>query len=104
MAWRVFPMEVDREIVEHIALLGRLELSEEEKVRFEKQLSAILGYVEKLRAVPLEGVQPLVHPLELANVFREDEPRAPLPREDALANAPEPEDPFFKVPKVIEAD
>lgn len=97
-------MKIDRKTVEHIALLARLELSEEEKARFEKQLSAILGYVEKLGQVPLLGVEPLVHPMDLANVFREDEPRAPLPKADVLANAPAPEDPFFKVPKVIEAE
>ncbi len=97
-------MTIDRKTVEHIALLGRLELSEEEKARFEQQLSAILGYVEKLGQVPLAGVEPLVHPLDLVNVFREDEPRAPLPKADVLANAPAPEDPFFKVPKVIEAE
>lgn len=97
-------MKIDRKTVEHIALLARLELSEEEKARFEKQLSAILGYVEKLREVPLAGVEPLVHPMDLANVFREDEPRAPLPKADVLANAPAPEAPFFKVPKVIEAE
>lgn len=97
-------MNIDRKTVEHIALLGRLELSEEEKARFEQQLSAILEYVERLRAVPLADVEPLVHPLDLANVFREDEPREPLPKSDVLANAPDPEDPFFRVPKVIEAE
>lgn len=97
-------MNIDRKTVEHIALLGRLALSEEEKARFERQLSAILEYVASLDKVVLEGVEPLVHPMDLANVFREDEPRPCLPKDDVLANAPAPEDPFFKVPKVIEAE
>ena len=84
----------------HVARLARLALSEEEVERFREQLSAILEAVGKVSELDLEGVEPTSHPLELTNVFGEDEPRPSLSREQALANAPDPEDGFFGVPAV----
>jgi aspartyl-tRNA(Asn)/glutamyl-tRNA(Gln) amidotransferase subunit C len=91
---------ITREQVVHVAKLARLELSDEELERMREQLSAILEAVGKVSELDLEGVEPTAHPLDLVNVFAEDEPRPSLPREEALANAPDPEDGFFGVPAV----
>ena len=91
---------ITREDVLHVAKLARLELSDEEVERMREQLSAILEAVGKVSELDLEGVEPTAHPLDLVNVFAEDEPRPSLAREEALANAPGPEDGFFGVPAV----
>jgi len=93
-------MAITRDQVLHVARLARLALTEEEAKRFGEQLSAILDAVGKVSELDLEGVEPTSHPLDLVNVLGEDEPRASLAREDALANAPDPEDGFFGVPAV----
>ncbi len=93
-------MEITRDEVLHVAKLARLALSEEEVERFRGQLSAILEAVGKVSELDLEGVPATSHPLDLVNVLAEDEPRPCLPREEALANAPDPEDGFFGVPAV----
>lgn len=83
-----------------MARLARLELSEEELQRMREQLSAILEAVGKVSELDLEGVEPTAHPLDLVNVLADDVPRPCLLREQALANAPDPEDGFFGVPAV----
>jgi aspartyl-tRNA(Asn)/glutamyl-tRNA(Gln) amidotransferase subunit C len=93
-------MEITREEVLHVAKLARLALTEEEIERFGGQLSAILEAVGKVSELDLEGVPPTSHPLDLVNVLAEDEPEPSLPREDALANAPDTEGGFFGVPPV----
>lgn len=93
-------MAITREDVVHVARLARLELSEGELERMREQLSAILDAVGKVAELDLEGVEPTAHPLDLVNVLADDEPRPCLPREEALANAPDPEDGFFGVPAV----
>jgi aspartyl-tRNA(Asn)/glutamyl-tRNA(Gln) amidotransferase subunit C len=91
-------MAISRDEVLHVARLARLELSEEELVRFAEQLSAILEAVGKVAELDLSDVEPTAHPLDLSNVWAEDEPRPPLSVEEALANAPDSEDDFFRVP------
>jgi aspartyl-tRNA(Asn)/glutamyl-tRNA(Gln) amidotransferase subunit C len=86
--------------VHHVARLARLELSDDEVERMREQLSAILEAVGKVAELDLSGVEPTAHPLDLVNVLAEDEPRPSLTREEALANAPDPEDGFFGVPAV----
>jgi aspartyl-tRNA(Asn)/glutamyl-tRNA(Gln) amidotransferase subunit C len=93
-------MAITREDVVHVARLARLELSEEELERMREQLSAILEAVGKVAQLDLERVEPTAHPLDVVNVLADDEPRPSLPREEALANAPDPEDGFFGVPAV----
>ena len=93
-------MAITTEDVLHVARLARLELSESEVELMREQLSAILEAVGKVSELDLESVEPTAHPLDLVNVFGEDEPRPCLPREEALANAPDPEDGFFGVPAV----
>jgi aspartyl-tRNA(Asn)/glutamyl-tRNA(Gln) amidotransferase subunit C len=91
-------MAISRDDVIHVARLARLELSEEEIARFQEQLSAILEAVGKVAELDLADVEPTAHPLELANVWAEDEPRPCLPVEEALANAPDRAGNFFRVP------
>ena len=88
--------------VEQVAQLARLALSDEEKQRFTEQLNAILTYMEQLREVPTEGVQPTAHVLDLVNVWRDDTVRQTLSADAALANAPETVQHFFVVPRIVE--
>jgi aspartyl-tRNA(Asn)/glutamyl-tRNA(Gln) amidotransferase subunit C len=88
--------------VRYTAQLARLHLSEEEIAKFQAQLSQVLTYVEKLKAVDVSGVEPTAHANAIYNVFREDEPRDWFTPEDALKNAPRAANGLFVVPKVIE--
>jgi aspartyl-tRNA(Asn)/glutamyl-tRNA(Gln) amidotransferase subunit C len=91
-------MAISRDEVLHVARLARLELSEPELERFAEQLNAILEAVGKVGELDLSGVEPTAHPLELANIWAEDEPRPSLTVEEALADAPDREDGAFRVP------
>jgi aspartyl-tRNA(Asn)/glutamyl-tRNA(Gln) amidotransferase subunit C len=91
-------MAISREEVLHVAKLARLALTEEELERFGAQLADILEAVGKVSELDLEGVPPTSHPLDLVNVFGEDEPRPSLSVEEALANAPDRDGDFFEVP------
>lgn len=95
-------MHISKQDVEQVARLARLEITEAEKEAFSRQLSAILTYVDKLKALDTTGVEPTATVLEQGNVSREDKARPSLPVEKALANAPEAEDGYFIVPKIIE--
>ena len=94
-------MAVTIKDVEHIAELARLRFNEKELDNFTLQLNEILSYVEKLNELDTENVEPLSHPVENSNVFRDDEVKPSVKRDEALRNAPEKDDSFFKVPKVI---
>ncbi len=91
-------MEISPEEVRHVARLARLTLTDDEVARFGEQLSAILEAVSKVSEVDLSDVPPTAHPLDLVNVWAEDEPRPSLPVEEALANAPDRDNGFFRVP------
>lgn len=95
-------MPVTLKDVEHIAELARLEFSKEELESFTHQLNQILKYVEKLNELDTENIEPLSHPVEGVNAFREDELKPSISREEALKNAPDSSEEFFKVPKVID--
>jgi aspartyl-tRNA(Asn)/glutamyl-tRNA(Gln) amidotransferase subunit C len=95
-------MEITREQVEHVARLARLAVSEEEKALFGRQLSSILTYVETLNRVDTAQVEPTSHVIPMQNVLRDDEVKASLPRDAALANAPDADAGCFRVPKIIE--
>lgn len=88
--------------IEHVARLARLDLSEPEKERMRSQLDAILTYIDKLRRLNTDNVEPTSHAIPMVNVMREDELRPCLPREEMLANAPEREGDFVRVPRIIE--
>jgi len=91
-------MAISREEVLHVARLARLALTDEDVERLGAQLNAILEAVGKVAELDLADVEPTAHPLELVNVSAEDEPRPSLPVEEALANAPDREAGFFRVP------
>ena len=95
-------MEISKGQVEHVAKLARLEVSEDEKAMFARQLSAILTYMDQLKEVDTEGVEPTATVLPTENVWREDAVRPSLPQEHALANAPDQANGFFRVPKILE--
>ncbi|MFN2627244.1 MAG: Asp-tRNA(Asn)/Glu-tRNA(Gln) amidotransferase subunit GatC [Gaiellaceae bacterium] len=90
--------EIDEETVLHVARLARLALTGEEVARFGGQLNDILAAVAKVSELELGDVPPTAHPLDLVNAWEVDEPRPSLTVEQALANAPEREGDFFKVP------
>jgi aspartyl-tRNA(Asn)/glutamyl-tRNA(Gln) amidotransferase subunit C len=87
-----------------MAKLARLAIPDDQLHRFADQLTAILGYVERIGRVDVAGVEPMAHPLPLQNVLREDDAGPALPLEKVLANAPQTDGPFFSVPKVIGGD
>jgi aspartyl-tRNA(Asn)/glutamyl-tRNA(Gln) amidotransferase subunit C len=89
---------IDRDQVLHVAKLARLELSDDEVERMAGELSKILEHVEHMTELDLEGVEPTSHAVQLENVLREDVPRPSLPRERALASAPDATDVGFRVP------
>lgn len=86
----------------HIARLSRLYLTEKELKFFETQVAQILSFVDKLKEVDVNGVEPTSHPLRLSNVFRADEVKSSIPIEGFLKNAPCARGRFFEVPKIIE--
>jgi aspartyl-tRNA(Asn)/glutamyl-tRNA(Gln) amidotransferase subunit C len=92
------PPVIDREQVLHVARLARLKLSEAEVERMAGELSGILGHVDRIAELDLDGVEPTSHVVSLENVLREDEPRPSLTREAALASAPDPDRGAFRVP------
>jgi aspartyl-tRNA(Asn)/glutamyl-tRNA(Gln) amidotransferase subunit C len=91
-------MAITRDEVLHVARLARLALSDEEVERLTAELGAILDAVSKVSELDLDDVPPTSHPLDLVNVWGEDEPRASLPLDEAFANAPEREGDLFRVP------
>jgi aspartyl-tRNA(Asn)/glutamyl-tRNA(Gln) amidotransferase subunit C len=97
-------MSVTRKDVEHIAELARLTFNDKELESFTHQLNQILDYMEKLNELDTENVEPLSHPVEGNNIFRDDELKPSVPTEEALKNAPDKDEQFFKVPKVINVD
>jgi len=94
--------KITRKEVEHVARLARLELSEGEKDLMTGQLDRILGYMDKLNELETGGVEPTSHVIPMVNVMRDDEAKPSLSPDDALANAPDRETPYFRVPRIIE--
>ena len=93
---------INREDVEHVAHLARLHLTDDEVDRMQTQLSNILEAIETLQQVDTSHVGPTASVIELENVMRDDEVRPGLTREAALANAPLRDDPFLRVPTVLQ--
>jgi len=94
--------KIDIEQVKQVAKLSRLALSEAEIAQFAVQLSAILEYVEKLNQLDTANVEPLAHCLPINNCLREDIVKQSLGTEKTLANAPDRDEQFFLVPKILE--
>ena len=87
--------------VRHVARLSRLKLSDAEVHEFTEQLGRVLEYVARLNEVNVEGIEPMAHPTDAVNQWREDVPGEPLSVAEALSNAPDADVPFFNVPKVL---
>ncbi len=88
--------------LKHIARLARVHFKDEELKVYESQVANILKMVDELKSVNVDGVEPTSHPLDIKNVFREDEIKPSLPIEEFLKHAPKSRGRFFEVPKVIE--
>lgn len=97
-------MSLTADQVRKVASLARLKLGEDELAALTGQMSQILDYVAVLDQVDTTGIEPMVHAIEMRNVFRADEAAGSLPRTDALANAPRTDGKFFLVPQIIERE
>jgi aspartyl-tRNA(Asn)/glutamyl-tRNA(Gln) amidotransferase subunit C len=94
-------MSLSRADVERISLLARLQLDSAELDQLTEQLGQIVGYIEKLSELDTDQIEPLAHTQDLTNVIRPDEQSASLPRDAALANAPQRDEECFRVPAVL---
>lgn len=94
-------MKVDKETLEKVAHLARLQIKPEEEDQLLKDMGEILNWVDKLSEVDTEGVEPLTHMTQEVNVLRADKAETTIDRTNALKNAPEQDGQFFKVPKVM---
>jgi aspartyl-tRNA(Asn)/glutamyl-tRNA(Gln) amidotransferase subunit C len=94
-------MSISRQDIEKVALLARLELTEDELARMTTELAQIVGYVDQLGEVSTDGIEPMAHAIEVKDVFREDAVAESLPRQEALANAPHHDERGYLVPAVL---
>ncbi len=94
-------MEITDEIINHIAHLARLEFQGDEKSEIKADMQKIISFMDKLREVPTENVEPLVFMTESTNVLREDEAKVTITHEEALKNAPKKDSDYFRIPKVL---
>jgi aspartyl-tRNA(Asn)/glutamyl-tRNA(Gln) amidotransferase subunit C len=92
---------IEKKDVEYVAWLARLDLSEEEKERFTKQLGQVLEHAEKIKSLDTEDIEPTSHVVPLKNVMREDRVSPGLSQEEALSNAPRREGGYFVVPRIL---
>jgi aspartyl-tRNA(Asn)/glutamyl-tRNA(Gln) amidotransferase subunit C len=94
-------MEVNTALVDNLANLARLTFSEAEKEQIVGDLQRMIAFVEKLKEVDTKDTEPLLHMTDAMNVYREDQVKGSMRKQDALANAPSADDNYFNVPKVI---
>lgn len=92
---------ISKKDVDHVALLGRLELTEQERDMYTKQLNDILEHFQSLERLDTDNVPPTAHVLPLKNVFREDWVGQHISRDEALSNCPDRDENFFKVPRIV---
>lgn len=93
--------KIDRNQVMHVAKLARLLVKEEEAGALADQLNGILSYMDKLNELDTTGIEPMAHAQPLFNAFREDKVERSIETAQALENAPDKDENFFIVPKVI---
>lgn len=94
-------MQVDKDTLEKVAHLARLNIKPEEQEKLLKDMSEILTWVDKLSELDTEGVEPLTHMTQEVNVLRKDEAKTSITQAEALKNSPTQDTQFFKVPKVL---
>ena len=95
---------IDREQVQKVAHLARLDLTPEEEEKFTSQLSSILEYFEQLSELDTDDVPPTTRAIDISNITRLDELQPDVEREALLNEAPEREDDFFRVPQILSSD
>ncbi|MCF8284403.1 MAG: Asp-tRNA(Asn)/Glu-tRNA(Gln) amidotransferase subunit GatC [Sphingobacteriales bacterium] len=95
-------MKIDKDLVDKIAHLARLEFQDEQKVKIEEDLNRILSFMESLNEVDTSAVAPLIYLSDEVNVFRADVVKQEITHEEALRNAPKKDSDYFRVPKVID--
>jgi aspartyl-tRNA(Asn)/glutamyl-tRNA(Gln) amidotransferase subunit C len=93
-------MAITESDVRHVAMLARLALTDEQVTTLAAELSSVLGHIDELQRLDLEGVQPTAHPLAMTNAMRADVVVPGLPRAEALRNAPETDGTAFVVPAI----
>lgn len=92
---------ISRSDVEHVAMLARLALTDDELEQLTGELGAIVEYAAEVSSLDTADVPPTAHPLPLVNVFRTDDPRPGLDRDEVLSQAPAAEDGQFRVPRIL---
>ena len=95
-------MKITEEMVEYIALLSRLKISDGEKEKLREELGGIIGYMDALKNIDTEGIEPMSHTFPVKNVMREDRAVQLFERSELLKNAPEHDEESFLVPKTVE--
>ncbi|MFZ6000352.1 MAG: Asp-tRNA(Asn)/Glu-tRNA(Gln) amidotransferase subunit GatC [Bacteroidota bacterium] len=95
-------MKIDHDTLHKMAHLSRLEINPKDEEKILKEMSAIVTFVEKLNEVNTDGVGPLTTMSQEVNALREDVVKPHMPHSDALKNAPQKDNDFFRVPKVLE--
>jgi len=93
--------QITKADVEYVAGLAQLDLDDAAKERLVRELGDILTYIEKLNELDTSNVEPMMHAMQLTNVFREDVVEPSLPREEALKNAPNADGEYFLVPQIL---
>ncbi|HSM01391.1 MAG TPA: Asp-tRNA(Asn)/Glu-tRNA(Gln) amidotransferase subunit GatC [Acidimicrobiia bacterium] len=93
------PVDID---IAKVARLARIGLTPEELAQYEEQLQVILEHAARVQALPTDGVAPTAHPLPMVNAFREDQVEPTLDRDEVLAQAPDIEGPYFRVPPFLD--
>lgn len=94
-------MALSESEVRHVAMLARLALTDEQVQTLRTELNSILGHIDTIQQLDLEGVEPMTHAIPMVNETREDRVRPCLPRELALKNAPDREDDAFRIPRIV---
>ncbi len=96
--------KITLEDVEYVASLAQLTLDDEAKQRLLKEMGDVLAYVDKLNELDTDGVEPMMHVLDISNVFREDVVTGSLDHDDALRNAPKTDGAYFLVPRILDTE
>ncbi|MCX5808294.1 MAG: Asp-tRNA(Asn)/Glu-tRNA(Gln) amidotransferase subunit GatC [Proteobacteria bacterium] len=97
-------MKITKDVVEHVAHLGRLELDPDEVELYTVQVDSILEYMDQLNLLDTEGIEPMSHPMPVVCVLRDDVAKDSFSVDASTQNAPEKKGSFFKVPPIIEID
>jgi aspartyl-tRNA(Asn)/glutamyl-tRNA(Gln) amidotransferase subunit C len=95
-------MNIDKELIDKLAHLARLEFNDDQKLKIEQDLNRILNFMESLNELDTSSVEPLIYMTDEQNVFRKDEVKQDISHDDALKNAPKKDSDYFRVPKVID--